>query len=427
MSRTHDTLREFVVPVGIASAALLPAAYLRVTGGSAGPIGDTIVFGLAILAAGFLLSWGAEAAEKYLATGFVLAVVALITVLPEYAVDFYYAYRAGQNPDSGYVAYAAANMTGANRLLIGLAWPVMVGLHWWRTRERGITLQPENSVELVFLAAASAYSFVILLKDRISVLDFVVLAALFCLYLWRTSRAANEEEEGDEPGPGAVIAHMPAARRWTTMAVLAVVAAGAILMSAEPFAESLVASGRRLGIDEFLLIQWLAPLASEAPAVTIAVLFVLDGRPRSGLTTMISDKINQWTLLVGMLPIAMSFGAGSLMALPLDARQHEEFFLTAAQSLFALALLLRLRLTVLGAVALVVLFLGQLILAFAFQSDPQREIAILTNVAWGYLILAGLLLARDARRIPALLRAAWRTPSAGSDLSQPSIPEPPQK
>ena len=36
-----------------------------------------------------------------------------------------------------------------------------------------------------------------------------------------------------------------------------------------------MASGRRLGIDEFLLIQWLAPLASEAPAVTIAILFVL--------------------------------------------------------------------------------------------------------------------------------------------------------
>jgi hypothetical protein len=37
-------------------------------------------------------------------------------VLPEYAVDFYYAYAAGQDPSSNYVHYAAANMTGANRL-----------------------------------------------------------------------------------------------------------------------------------------------------------------------------------------------------------------------------------------------------------------------------------------------------------------------
>ena len=341
MTRLHNALREFVLPVALALAAILPAMYLRLSGRSAGSIGDMILFGLAILAAGFLLSWGAEAAEKYIATGFVLAVVALITVLPEYAVDFYFAYRAGQDPTSGYVAYAAANMTGANRLLIGVAWPLLVGLHWWRSRQRGIALQSANAVEIVFLALASAYAFIIVLKDQIGVIDFIILAALFCLYLWRTSRAENEDEEEDEdPGPGAIIAQLSPFKRWGTMAAMSVVAAGVILLAAEPFAESLVASGRRLGLDEFLLIQWLAPLASEAPAITIAILFVADGRARAGLTTMISDKINQWTLLVGMLPIAMSLGAGELTSLPLDARQHEEFFLTASQSLFALALLL---------------------------------------------------------------------------------------
>ena len=416
MTRTHNAVREFVLPVSIAVAAVLPATCLRLTGGSAGAGGDVALFGLAILAAGFLLSWGAEAAEKYIATGFVLAVVALITVLPEYAVDFYYAYRAGQDPASGYVAYAAANMTGANRLLIGLAWPLLVGLHWWRSRQRGIALQYENSVEIVFLALASAYAFVIVLKDRIGVFDFLVLGALFCAYLWRTSRADNEEEEEDEePGPGAVIAQLSPAKRWTVMAVMSVLAAGVILLAAEPFAESLVASGRHLGIDEFLLIQWLAPLASEAPAVTIAILFVLDGRARAGLTTMISDKINQWTLLVGMLPIAMSIGAGELTSLPLDARQHEEFFLTAAQSMFALALLLRLRLSMWGATALVVLFLTQLGLAFFYQATPAREIAVLTAMAWVYLVLTALLLARDARRLPSILRAARevRQPDGG--------------
>ncbi|MBW8373135.1 MAG: sodium:proton exchanger [Stenotrophomonas sp.] len=394
--------------MALAVVTVLPALFLRLSGNSAGTIGDAIMFGLAILAAGFLLSWGAEAAEKYIATGFVLAVVALITVLPEYAVDFYYAYRAGQDPASGYVAFAAANMTGANRLLIGLAWPLLVGLHWWRSRQRGITLQADNSVEIVFLAAASAYAFVIVLKNSIGIFDFIVLGALFGAYLWRVSRAENEDEEEDEePGPGAVIATFSPARRWAVMGGMSVVAATVILLSAEPFAESLVASGRRLGIDEFLLIQWLAPLASEAPAVTIAILFVLDGRARAGLTTMISDKINQWTLLVGMLPIAMSIGAGKLMSLPLDARQHEEFFLTAAQSLFGLALLLQLRLSVWGAVALAVLFLTQLGLAFFYQATPAREIAVLTAMAWIYLGLAVLLLTRNFRRLPALVGAAW--------------------
>ncbi|MFC6738066.1 hypothetical protein [Methylobacterium tardum] len=86
------------------------------------PFVDVAAFGIAILAAGFLLSWGAETAEQYVSQGLILAAVALVTVLPEYAVDIYYAYMAGASgPDSRYAQYAAANMTGANRLLVGLA------------------------------------------------------------------------------------------------------------------------------------------------------------------------------------------------------------------------------------------------------------------------------------------------------------------
>lgn len=423
MSRLHDPVKEFFVPVGIALLAVAPAMVLRVVGQSERAPINAALFGLAILAAGFLLSWGAEAAEKYIATGFVVAIVALITVLPEYAVDFYYAYRAGQDPSSGYVAYAAANMTGANRMLIGLAWPLMVWLHWWRSKQKGVVLDRENSVEFVFLAAASAYAFVIVLKNTISVIDFAILASLFGLYLWRTSRGENEEvEEGDEPGPGAILSHLPPGRRWATMGVMSVAAAVVILLSAEPFAESLVASGRVLGLDEFLLIQWLAPLASEAPAIVIAVLFVLDGRARAGLSAMISDKINQWTLLVGMLPIAMSVGAGQLTALPLDARQHEEFLLTAAQSVFALTLLMPLRLSVWSAIVLTALFLGQLFLAFFYRADLEREIAILTGVAYLYLALAAVVFLANVRRVPDLLRAATRPTrrNANADAGRPA-------
>ena len=67
-------------------------------------------------------------------------------------------------------------------------------------------------------------------------------------------------------------------------------------------------------------------------------------RPTAALGVLVSDKINQWTLLVGMIPVVYAFGTGHLTGFPLDARQHEELFLTAAQSLFAVALLLRLRL-----------------------------------------------------------------------------------
>lgn len=198
-------------------------------------------------------------------------------------------------------------------------------------------------------------------------------------------------------------------QQWLVMGGLTAIAATTIFVSAEPFAEAMVDSGRLLGFDEFLLIQWLAPLASEAPAVTIALLFVLSGRAAAGLATMVSDKINQWTLLVGMLPVAMSFGAGQLSALPLDARQHEEFFLTAAQSLLGIAVILRLRLSLLGAGLLAALFSLQILFAFTFAGDESRVIASLTALAWGYLALAMFIMLANIRLIGHLLLLGFFT------------------
>lgn len=412
-------MRRFIVLLGFALAATAPAIFFRVMGWRTDAVLDSAVFGVAVLAAGFMLSWGAEAAERRISKGLILALVALITVLPEYAVDMYYAYQAGRFPQSNYVHYAAANMTGANRLLVGLAWPLMVLLHWWRTRQRAIELASVNSIEIGFLLLASVYAFVILLKNRIDWFDAVVLIAIFMAYLWQVGRlpkADSEKDEDEDPGPAAALTKLGGKAQWSWIVGLGIIAASVILMSAEPFAESIVASGRILGIDEFLLIQWLAPLASEAPAVVIAILFVLSGRAAAGLATMVSDKINQWTLLVGMLPLAMSIGAGQLMSLPLDARQHEEFFLTAAQSLLGIALLLRLRLSLSGALVLAALFMVQVALAFGHRDDPARVIAALTLLGWVYLALAIMLFAMNWPSLRIAMRIAFRLASNESSL-----------
>src|SRR5262249_1431845 len=122
---------------------------------------------------------------------------------------------------------------------------------------------------------------------------------------------------------------------------------------------SLVHAGAAFGIDEFLLVQWLAPLASEAPELIVAALLVWRGQAAIGLGALISSKVNQWTLLVGTLPLAYSVGLGRPDALVLDARQSEELILTAAQSLFAVAVLLNRRLSLWEAGALAILFVMQ--------------------------------------------------------------------
>lgn len=409
-------MKRFLIFLLLALAATAPAIALRVTGARPGPLLDVAAFGSAILAAGFMLSWGAEAAEKRISQGLILAAVALVTVLPEYAVDLYYAFQAGKAPTSHYVHYAAANMTGANRLLVGIAWPLMVLLHWVHARRRAIELATVNVVEVGFVLLASLYAFAIVLKNRIDVVDTLLLVGLFAGYLWVTARTPKVESaaaEDDEPGPAAVLGTVRPSRQWAWTAGLTGVAAAVILASAEPFAESIIAAGRLLNFDEFLLIQWLAPFASEAPAVVIAVLFVLSNRPEAGLTAMVSDKINQWTLLVGMLPLAMSLGAAGLTALPLDARQHEEFFLTAAQSLFGVGLLLRLRLSLVGAGVLALLFGVQVAIALIFRDDPARTIASLTTLAWVYL---GLSAPVYLTAMPGYVRACAQLRRAAADL-----------
>src|ERR1700733_1415464 len=87
---------------------------------------ETLLFGLAIVGAAFAISWAAEAAERDIPRALALTVVALLAVLPEYAVDIVFAYKAGHDPS--FAPFAVANMTGSNRLLLGFGWPTVAVL-----------------------------------------------------------------------------------------------------------------------------------------------------------------------------------------------------------------------------------------------------------------------------------------------------------
>jgi cation:H+ antiporter len=191
---------------------------------------------------------------------------------------------------------------------------------------------------------------------------------------------AHAAEQPHLVGPAELIGRLTPARRRSIVAVLAVVAAVTILLVAKPFAQALVRTGTTLGIDEFLLVQWLAPLASEAPEFVVVALFAWRGQSTPALGTLVSSKINQWTLRVATLPLVYSIALGRVAALPLDARQQEEVLLTAAQSLFAVVLLLDLRLSLVGAAALFALFVLQM-LAPETRSAVTIVYFVLTAVA----------------------------------------------
>ncbi len=390
---------------------------------------EAALFGLAIVGAAFLLSWAAEVAQLDISAGLAIALLALIAVLPEYAVDFVFASKGGASvkafgascpPLSGGTespcSLALANMTGANRLLIGVGWSMVVFIAWARVRSsrrragqpvarwEGVRLDRSHSIELAYLALATVYSLTLPLKHSITLVDAAVLVGIFVAYTWRVSRAPAEEPH--LVGPARYLGTFTTHARRTTIVVLFVGAAVIILLCAEQFAEALVASGEAVGISEFLLVQWLAPLASEAPELLVAGLYAWRLNTNAGLGTLVSSKVNQWTLLVGTLPIVFAISSASLHGLPIETRQREELFLTAAQSFFALAVLSNLSMSIREAWLLFGLFWAQFIVGGILPEDLH----VVSRIGVGAVYLAGGLVVflRDRGRVRRLLRDGFR-------------------
>src|SRR4029434_6237848 len=219
--------------------------------------------GLAIFGAAFMLTWGAELAQLDIAKSRAIALLALIAVLPEYAVDMYFAWVAGKDPK--YTAFAMANMTGANRLLIGVGWAAVLITVGLKPGKRGIALEPEHKIEIFYLGLATIYSFIIPFKGRLDLIDAAVLVTIFVFYMRAAARASHVEPELE--GPAELVESWgQGPRRFFTVAFF-LYSGFTIFIAAEPFAEGLLATGRTFGIKEFILVQWLPPPASAAPAV----------------------------------------------------------------------------------------------------------------------------------------------------------------
>ncbi|MET9229983.1 sodium:proton exchanger [Lentzea sp. NPDC003310] len=415
-----DDQRGLPLRLPLAALVALPGAYL----GAADYLGlphpevaaplAALVFGIAIIGAAFVLAWAAEAAQVDVSAGLAIAVLALVAVLPEYAVDLVFTFQAGQEfaqqgtctPPPGQAdpcSLALANMTGANRVLVGFGWPlvVLVGAIAVRrahresksTHEGRIALAPVMSVEVVFLALATLYSLSLPLRTSLTLVDAAVFLAIFLAYAWRLSKAPVEEPNllGVSEWVGR---KERTPRRWWVIGMFTF-AGLVILATAEHFAQNLVDTGGSLGVDEFVLVQWVAPLASESPELIVACLYAARLMASHSLGTLLSSKVNQWTLLVGTIPIVFALSSGGLHGLPLDGHQRLELLITAAQSLFAVSILADLGLTTVGAATLFTLFAAQFTASVTLPDSVNRVVILVLSAV--YVVLAVGQLARRHR------------------------------
>ena len=374
--------------IAVCGAMGLPAFILRFSGVHIDPVLAASLYGLGILGGAFLLSWAAEAAQRDVSAALAIAVLALIAILPEYAVEAVLAWDAGQsfNTATGEVteemSRVAANVTGSNRLLIGVGWSAVILTFWLRHR-RSLDLRGTLSLELVVLSVATALTFIIFFTGQVHMALAGVLIALYALYLWISSRQSVKEPH--LVGPALAIGNLAPARRRASVLLMMGYAAAVILVAAEPFVHSLIETGGALGIDEFILIQWIAPLASESPEIIVAVLFTLRANPVGGMTTLISAEVNQLTLLIGSMVVVFSLSVGQPLSFGLDDRQAIEFLLTSAMSVFAVLLVVPRLIGWRSGAAILVLFVAHLI----FPNEEARLIFayIFLGLSAGLLVL----------------------------------------
>ena len=333
-----------------------------------------------VLGSAVLIAWAAEAAQFLVSQGLALAILAWLQTLPEFAVEAVIAWQAGQTVRAGTNAFEiqhatslmTANFTGSLRLLVGLGWPMIyvtaATFHRRRTRGRlrHIRLEREHAVEVVFLFVCIAYFFIVWLKGTLTMLDTALLSVIYCVYLYFLNKIPPQDEEKIEDMdrlPRLILRQRRAVRNCIIVGLFG--GGGMILyFTAHPFLDSLKAIAAGLGLSTFVFVQWVAPFLSEFPEkvsafnwarrVTMAPL---------ALMNMVSSNINQWTMLVAMLPIAYALALGQVGVITFDEHQRLEILMTIGQSLLGAVLLANMRFAWWEAWLLFVLWLAQFVLS----------------------------------------------------------------
>jgi cation:H+ antiporter len=321
----------------------------------------------AIILAALLIAWAAECGQFFISQGLALAVLAWVQTLPEFAVEGVITLTAAKDPSKLHLI--TANYTGSLRLFVGLGWPMVyfVSLFFRRIREGGkasysLELDDEHCVAVVSLLPALFYFLIIYFKGTLNILDGVVLGAIYAAYLYLLSKIPpHDAEEIEDLGriPKSVMGQRyPLNLIW--VASLFILGALLLFFSARPFLNSMLAVAAFCGVSQFVFVQWVAPFLSEFPEKLSAFYWARKtNKAAMALINFVSSSINQWTILVALIPFIYSFGMGRVAAVVFDERQKVEILLTIIQSYLGFLFLVSMDFKFLEAAALFLLWLAQ--------------------------------------------------------------------
>jgi cation:H+ antiporter len=318
-----------------------------------------------IIAAAFLIAWGAECAQFYVSQGLALALLAWMQTLPEFAVEAVIAFQAGQNPDMMHLV--TANFTGSLRLFVGLGWPMVFFIGYFASQKNRkqavIHLEPEHAVTVVAFLPVLAYMLLIYFKGTLNWVDGLVLFGLYGTFMfWLSKMPVQEMESVEDLGgvPRRIMALRPMQRGLTIVGCF-LLGILILITCAHPFLESMLHLALILGISQFVFVQWIAPILSEFPEKVSAFYWAKTNRGSMGLINFVSSCVNQWTMLIGMVPFIVAFGAKSFTPVVFDEFQRIEIMLTILQGFLGMIFLLNMEFRMYEAAGLFVLWIVQFI------------------------------------------------------------------
>jgi cation:H+ antiporter len=381
-----------------------------------------------VLGSAIIIAWAAEAAQFLVSQGLALAILAWLQTLPEFAVEAVIAWQAGQtarfSTDPALVAHStslvSANFTGSLRLLVGLGWPMiyMTAAYFHRkktgTRLKQIVLEREHAVEVIFLLICISYFFIVWAKRGINLIDTVILSCIYLAYLYFLKKIPPQSEEKLEDMdrvPRFILAQ-PRRVRNSLIGGLFLLGGLMLYFAAPPFLESLKGLAAGLGISTFVFVQWVAPFLSEFPEKVSAFNWArrISSAPMA-LMNMVSSNINQWTMLVAMIPVAYAISLGHSAGIRFDDHQRLEILLTLGQSLLGALLLANMRFSWWEASVLFSLWGIQFLMsgfeAPAYPTDAGNALALGASRWFGVSVAEVELIARRTKELVALLYFVW--------------------
>ncbi|MFA6142995.1 MAG: hypothetical protein WC738_06875 [Candidatus Omnitrophota bacterium] len=324
----------------------------------------------AIILAAMLIAWAAECGQFFISQGLALAILAWAQTLPEFAVEAVIALEAAKDPAK--VHLITANFTGSLRLFVGLGWPMVYFVALIFGRRRGekrkfpaIKLDDEHAVAIISLLPALLYFLAIYFKGTLNIFDGLVLGAIYFIYLYLLSKfPPHDKEEASDMGRiPKYIMSLPHRAGVMGISGLFIGGAAIIYFTVHPFLNSMLAIAVTMGVSQFVFVQWVSPFLSEFPEKLSAFYWAKKvTKAPMALINFVSSSINQWTILVAMIPFIYSFGLGHFASVVFDDHQKLEILLTIVQSYLGFMFLASMEFSLVEAACLFILWITQFLM-----------------------------------------------------------------